>query len=690
MPDASLSGASLPGASARGASLPAGSPSADVPPASLPATGVNTLLIGVGVVALLYLGREVFVPITLAVLLSFVLAPVVMLLRRVRVGRVPSVVVAVLLAVLIILGIGWQMGRQAAQLAGDLPRYQATILQKVQSVRDMSLGGGILDRASDMLKDVRREIEKPDAAATPPAPAARPGPGQPPRLEAPADKPVLVEVRQPEPDPLTVIRDFAGTLLHPLATAGIVIVFVMFILMQREDLRDRIIRLVGSRDLQRTTVAMDDAAARLSRYFLLQTTLNASFGVLIGVGLWLIGVPSPILWGILAGLSRFVPYIGAIIAALFPAALALAVDPGWSMLGWTLSLFLITEPLMGHVVEPLVYGQSTGVSPIAVIVSATFWTWLWGPVGLLLATPLTVCVVVLGRHVPQLEFLDVMLGDRPALTPEESFYQRVLSGHAGEAADAAEPILKERPLAAYYDEVAIRGLALARADAVRGSLEPQRLEAIREGVLEVVEDLGDHEDTQPEAPLVDGNPVEPDPATKGAKAGSATPMTKLNIGDLAPAWRAERPVLLIPGRDPLDAAAASLLVQLLEKHGIGARLEPADTMRPKNIAALDTSGVALVVLSYLEDGARPVGVRYLTRRLRRKAPDAALMVGVWGSPGTLADREAICEASGADHSATSLRRALEICLRAAKGGVEDAGQEEKPVDPRTVGLVAAE
>ena len=274
-----------------------------------------------------------------------------------------------------------------------------------------------------------------------------------------------MEVLERESTPLELLRDVVVPVIAPLATVGIVFIVLIFILLQREDLRDRMIRLFGSSDLHRTTVAMDDAARRLSRYFLLQLGLNACFGLLISVGLWLIGVPSPLLWGIFAALMRFVPYIGAIIAGALPAALAAAVDPGWSMALLTVALFVVAEPVMGNVIEPLVYGQSTGLSPFAVVVSAIFWTWLWGPIGLLLATPLTLCLVVLGRHVDRLEFLDVLLGDRPALTPAENLYQRMLAGDPDEALESAEQLLKERSLTSYYDDVVLGGLRLAANDA---------------------------------------------------------------------------------------------------------------------------------------------------------------------------------------------------------------------------------
>ena len=387
-----------------------------------------------------------------------------------------------------------------------------------------------------------------------------------------------VEVRQPDPGALESLRSLISPLLHPLATTGIIIIFVIFILLQREDLRNRLIRLAGSHDLQRTTAAIDDAAARLSRLFLIQLLLNGAFGLVIGIGLALIGVPSAILWGILAAVLRFVPYIGAAIAALFPLALAVAVDPGWSMLLWTLALFIVVEPVVGHVIEPMVYGHSTGLSPVAVVASATFWTALWGPIGLVLATPLTVCLVVLGRHVERLEFLDIMLGDRPALSPPEIFYQRMLAGDPTEASEKAEEFLKERSLSSYYDEVALKGLQLAQADAERGALNQERLTKIKDAVSEFANNLSDQEDRAP--PLVN--------ATTDAEATSAVesvaadaPYENLPIlskQDLPAEWQGEHPVLCVAGRSLIDEAAAIMLGQLSTAHGLSARVEAAETL----------------------------------------------------------------------------------------------------------------
>src|SRR4030081_819041 len=450
-------------------------------------SAVATAILAVIVIMMLYFGREIIIPIALAILLSFVLAPLVGLLQRVRVPRGLAVVSVVTIAFALIFAMGSLLASQLTQLAGDLPRYQSTITEKIQSFRDTTAGRGTLERASGMLKDLSKGLDKPKDAAS------ALGAGANPKATAPLT-PVPVEVRQPDPGALESLQSLISPLLHPLATTGIIIIFVIFILLQREDLRNRLIRLAGSHDLQRTTAALDDAASRLSRLFLIQLLLNGSFGVVIGTGLWLIGLPSAILWGILAAVLRFVPYIGAAIAAAFPLALAVAVDPSWSMLLWTIALFLVVEPAVGHVVEPMVYGQSTGLSPVAVVASATIWTALWGPIGLVLATPLTVCLVVLGRHVERLEFLDIMLGDRPALSPPEIFYQRMLAGDPTEALGKAEEFLKERSLASYYDEVALKGLQLAQADAERGSLDQERMTKIRDAAIEFANNLSDKDD----------------------------------------------------------------------------------------------------------------------------------------------------------------------------------------------------
>ena len=621
-------------------------------------SAVATAILAVIIIMMLYFGREIIIPIALAILLSFVLAPLVGLLQRIRVPRGLAVVSVVLFAFALIFAMGSLLATQLTQLAGDLPRYQSTISEKIQSFRDTRAGRGTLERASGMLKDLGKELDKPkessSSAGIGVAPAARTGAQTP---------PVPVEVRQPDPSALESLQSLISPLLHPLATTGIIIIFVIFILLQREDLRNRVIRLAGSADLQRTTAALDDAARRLSRLFLTQLLLNGTFGLVIGTGLWLIGIPSAILWGILAAVLRFVPYIGAAIAAAFPLALAVAVDPSWTMLLWTLALFLVVEPIVGHVIEPMVYGHSTGLSPVAVVASATFWTALWGPIGLVLATPLTVCLVVLGRHVERLEFLDVMFGDRPALSPPEIFYQRMLAGDPTEASEKAEEFLKERSLSSYYDEVALKGLQLAQADADRGALNLERLTKIRDAVSEFANNLSDVEDRPP--PKVT--------STTDAEATSAVetvaedaPFENLPVlrkEDLPPPWQGEHPVLCVAGRSPIDEAAAIMLGQLSTAHGLAARVEGADALSTANVFRLDTTGVAIVCLVYM-DANGPAHMRYAVRRLRRKVPKATIILGCWMKDLDPAALEQLRDGAKADLAAASLGEAVKLCIEA--------------------------
>jgi hypothetical protein len=365
----------------------------------------------------------------------------------------------------------------------------------------------------------------------------------------------------------------------------------------------------------------------------------------------------------LAAVLRFVPYIGAAIAAAFPLVLAIAVDPTWSMLLWTLALFLAVEPIVGHVIEPMVYGHSTGLSPVAVVVSATFWTALWGPIGLVLATPLTVCMVVLGRHVERLEFLDVMFGDRPALSPPEIFYQRMLAGDPTEASEKAEEFLKERSLTSYYDEVALKGLQLGQADAERGALDHQRLTKIRDAVSEFANNISDQED----------RPLPKVTSTTDAEATSAVetvaedaPYENLPIlskVELPPEWQGEHPVLCVAGRSLLDEAAAIMLGQLSTAHGLAARVHSAEALSTANIFRLETEGVAIVCLIYM-DASGPAHMRYSVRRLRRKLPKATIILGCWMRDMDPVALEELRDGAKADLAASSLGEALKLCIEA--------------------------
>lgn len=613
------------------------------------ASNLTPVLIGVVIVGALYLGREVLVPIALAVLLSFVLAPAVRLLQRWRVPRVMAVLVVGLVAFSTIFSLGAVMVAQVTQLAGDLPGYQSTLREKIRSLRGAAAGTGTLERASEVLQDLSKEIDKPAAEAR--APPLKDG--------APVARPIPVEVRQPDPGALQTLAALITPLMHPLTTTGIVVLFVIFILIQRQDLRNRLVRLAGAHDLQRTTAALDDAGQRLSRLFLSQLALNAGFGLVIGAGLWLIGVPGAPLWGMLAMVMRFVPYVGAVISAIFPLVLAAAVGADWSMVLMTAAFFLVAEVVVGHVIEPLVFGHSTGLSPVAVIVSATFWTWLWGPIGLILATPLTMCLVVLGRHVDRLKFLEVMFGDEPPLTPAQVIYQRMLAGDPVEAGEQARAFLKEKPLAAYYDEILLEGLRLAQADAERGLLDDERLRRIRDAVAEIVDDLDTHEDkeTSDEAE----SPSQDAPLAQLEKAES-----EAEERPVPPQGLDAKRVLCIPGPSLLDEAAAGMVAHLVERQGIGARAEEVEALSMARIFSWDTKDVTLICLCYVEH-ATPAQIRYAIRRVRRRLPDIPIIVALFGN----AERFEEFEGAGRTEAVQqSLRDVVTKIVATASPGVE--------------------
>jgi predicted PurR-regulated permease PerM len=593
------------------------------------------LIVATLIIVFLYMGREILEPLVIAALLGFILAPLIRWLRSWHLWRVPSVIVTVLVAIAAIAALGSTIVFQVAQLADDLPKYESNLRAKIRALGGGSLMSSSLERATDTLKDLQSEITRSGSPTT-----------------STGQKPLLVEVRQPEPKGLDSIANVVRPLLSPLATTALSILFLMFILLQREDIRDRFLRLAGTADLQRSTAALDDAASRLSRFFLMQTILNAGFGVFIGTGLWIIGVPNAVLWGILAGLMRFVPYVGSIIAAFFPIALAAAVDPGWSMVLATVGLFLVAEPVAGQVIEPVLYGHHTGLSPVAVVVSTLFWALLWGPIGLLLATPLTVCLVVLGRHIEALEFIEVLLGDEPALEPEERFYQRLLAGDATEAADQAETQLKKQSLSAYYDSVAMKALALAQADAAHGKLPPDKQLAMRDTMAEIVDDLADHEDELPE-------PKEGQPASPS--------MPVLSQEDLRPNWRVDHPVLCIASRSPLDEAAATMLAQLLGNHGLSARVQPFADVASAKALKVDAPDVPLVCLSYFGAVGNPAHVRFLIRRLKRLMPNAKFLAGYWLLGDDPEKGEDWKAAVGAHFVAASLTDAVAVCVREASG-----------------------
>lgn len=570
--------------------------------------------VGTLVIAALYFGQEVLIPITLAVMLSFVLSPVVNLLQRLRLWRAPAVILTVIAALGLLGLFGALIGSQAASLTVNAPQYARTIEAKVQGVQGFAVA-----RLASITKELggKRPATTPRAAtptlATPSAPTT-----------ADQRRPIPVEVVQGSTSPFAIARTVLEPILGPLETTVIVLIVAIFVLMQKEDLRDRFIRLFGSSDLHRTTRAIDDAGQRLSKYFLSQLAVNTCFGVVIALGLWLIGIPSPAMWGVMAGLLRFVPYIGPFLAAVAPAALGAAVDPGWGMALEVVALFVIIEPLTGYVVEPLLYGHSTGLSPVSVIVSAIFWTWLWGPIGLIMSTPLTLCLVVMGRHVKSLEFFDVLLGDRPALTPIESFYQRILARNPDEALAQAEMLLADRSLTEYYDGVVLEGLKLAVEDEARGTIDRAGAAQMTKSMMSVIEDLQPISGTAPSDTM--------------AKAQT---------------------VACVAGHGPFDDAVTAMLTQLLGQQGVHAKRIPNTAVSRDAVQTLDLTGIDVIAISYLEVTGSPAQLRYLVRRLRARAPNARIVVGLWPQGEASLSDAAIQQALGADRYVSSLHDAVE-------------------------------
>ncbi|MCJ2124674.1 AI-2E family transporter [Methylobacterium sp. J-077] len=642
------------------------------------ATMASPILIGATIVAILYFGREIFIPIAIALLLSFVLTPLVSRLRRLRLPRLVAVGVSVLLTLGVVAALATLIGIQAADLVGDIPRYRATIERKIEGLRTSPVGH-ITDYVANIGRALHTGGQDQAKAPAQEPPRTTPQPSEPaPGLDQakPDQKPVLVEVTSIPPGPLEMLGTLLSPVLQPLATVGIVFVVLLFVLMQREDLRDRMIRLAGSSDLHRTTGAIDDAAGRLSRYFVVQLALNTAFGVVIGIGLYVIGVPNPVLWAIVSALMRFVPYIGAFLSALLPITLAAAVDPGWNMMIAVTILFLILEPLTGQVVEPIVYGQSTGLSPLAVLVSALFWTWLWGPVGLLLSTPLTVCLVVLGRHVEHLEFLDVLFGDRPALTPVQNFYQRILAGDSEEVLGHAELILQQCSLSSYYDEVVLKGLELAARDAARGVLTTQQKGAMRTALGELIADLSER-----------GDAVAETAGEGGEQACSPMPIGP-SPDALPEAWTRRGAVLCVSGRGFLDEAAAAILAQILEKRGIGIRTVPFAEASSARIGRFEPGPVRMACVVSLALSGEPTHLRRLVGRLQERMQGVPVLLGLWLAQNGQSDRVARAPegSTAASGQVASLREALEAVLAAvqadiaARSGVGAAARMPEPAE----------
>lgn len=613
-------------------------------------TVLATVLIVLAVAALLILGKDVFIPIALAILLSFALAPLVQRLQRWGLARGLAVVGAVLAAMLVIGGVFYVVASQLADLAADLPSYRSTIQQKIRLLRETTASGDTMNRAGMVLSDIVADLRSIGVSRSEQAVA-----------------PTVVTLRTEEVGTLAAIGLYASPLLKPLATTAVVFLFAIFMLAQREDLRNRFIALVGTDDLQQTTAALDEAGTRLGKLLLTQLSLNAAFGLVIGLGLWAIGLPSPFLWGIIAGLMRFVPYIGAAIGVALPLAVALAVDPTWSTLIWTVLLFVAVEPVVAHVVEPLLVGRSTGVSPIAILVSATVWAFLWGPIGLVLATPLTICLIVIGRHTARLGFIDTMLGDKPALSAPEIFYQRMLAGDPAEATAQAREFMKVKALSTYYDEIALEAIRLAHRDIVRGAVQGERLARMVASSEQLVDALAT---TAGPAPKGGTAGREASAAIEAVRPDRAIARRVVAPADLAPNWRSPLPIVIVAGAHPLDAPVAAMLAQILRKHGL--RASVVGFAEAEAAEADAARGVALVCFSFIEP-LSTLHLRLAGMKAHRKLPNACVMLCIWQQrdPSLITGLTARLRV---DAVATTMSDALEAALRMSAGsGIEATG-----------------
>lgn len=648
---------------------------------------LTTLIVIVAVATILHLGQEVFLPLAMAVLLTFALSPVVSFLRNRGLPHIASVLLAVLLA---FSAIGLFMLLTALQigvLVQELPSFQFNIVQKLNALKDQGDGTGLVARLSAMFEAINAEISNavPDAEAVV---AAGPAAESPPL-------PVEVIERQSVVQVLTAL---VVPLIRPVATAGLVVVVVIFMLLEREEIRDRFIRLLGARDLHRTTQVLEEAGGRVGTYLLIQLLVNTIYAIPIGLGLWFIGVPNAMLWGLLTLVLRFVPFIGSFLAAVFPLFLAFAASPGWQAVLWTVALFLVVELITSNIIEPWLYGSRTGVSPLAIIVCAIFWTYIWGPLGLVLSTPLTVCLVVLGRHVPQFEVFDILFGDEPVLAPHSRLYQRLLAGDPIEATFRAEEALEELYLAEYYRDVGIPALLLGQADFESGlltSVQEERLaisarQMVAELAVFVTEELTEAARASAAADALAVAAGEAEAGTGGVGEAIA-----LNIPQLAGAGFK---VVSIGGRSRLDDVAAAMLAQSLAAEGAQAVEMSYMDLTASRFGAVAETEATCVVLNFL-DGLPSRGSLLHVRRIKRAAPHLLVGVVIWRMPEGLSDanaplRAAIgpaldaklaeAEAIGADFVATSLTGALGAAFRdVPPKPLADPAAKDRPRPSRT-------
>jgi len=604
-----------------------------------------------GAIAALYFAREVLIPFAFALTLTFLLTPVVVLLERLHTGRALAVLTTVLVSIAVAGGIGWIIATQLVDVANQLPSYGQNIQAKIKAFHNPVTGQA--GKAAERVKEIARELTSP--AAESPAPAApgqsrkqskaRPAPQSP----VPVPVPVPVQVVEPPTSEWTELRDLGTPVVAPLGRTGIVLIFSVFMLLKKEDLRNRLLRLAGIGQLNLMTQALDDAAGRVSRYLLMQFLVNAGFGAVFGVGLYWIGVPYPVLWGVVAGILRIVPYVGTLVAATLPIALSLAAFDGWLRPLLVFLLVASLELVISNFLEPWLYGTHVGISSLALLVTAVFWTILWGPAGLILSTPLTVCVVVLGRYVPCLSFLHILLGDEPALAAEAQIYQRLLAMDQLEAQTIVNQFIKGKPLVELYDSVLIPALSMAEQDRHKGAIDAVREEFLFLSINEMIAEFSEY---QPAA-----TPTKDDSAEDAAPIPEAAKHTNARI-------------LCLPAHDRADEITASMLAQLLEQMGLAALAFPIVGYSPNEwIALLEAGESDVVCISALPPYAFGPA-RAMCKQIRERFPKLKMVVCVWGFSGDVNKAKARFERTPPDCLCTSLAEALEhiqdlVCPRPA-------------------------
>lgn len=552
------------------------------------------------VIAALYLAKGVLVPLTLALLLSFLLSPACGWLERWRIGRIPAVLVTAILGFTLLGVVAWTAAVQVAHLGPKIPEYQRNIEAKLNSVNEFAVTA--LGKVTRTAQGMGEKLSSSESAGEP---------------MGTSELPFVVRVLSSPVSPLQVFGGVFGTLIEVLGTTGIVIVLVVFFLIQREDLRDRFIHLVGKGHVTVTTQMLGDAGARVSRYLSMLFLVNVTFGISVGIGVYLIGVPNAVLWGILATALRFIPYIGPWIAAAMPIGLSMAISTGWVATFLTIGLFTSLEFFNNHVLEPWLYGKKTGVSAVAVLVAAVFWMWLWGPVGLLLATPLTVCVLVVGKHVPQLSFLDILLGTEPVFEPQERIFQRLLAGDQEEAAELFEEYLEHKPLIEVYDTVLIPALALAETHWQLGELNEAKHKFIMQSLKELIQDHGERQ--------------------REMQAKEATAIAPNVKGDFCRVDESHSPpvcILCLPARDEADEIAATMVAQVLETSGCHVQAVSITSLASEMVDLVDQYTADVVCVSATPPAA-VMHARYLCKRLRSQLPEVKLVVGLWNAQGDL-------------------------------------------------------